>query len=343
MHSVSIIVPTCARAVALERLLTSIFATGYEQLEVVVVENRPPAPGTREVVETKFAHAQVRYVEEPRRGSSVARNAGLARAEGQIIAFADDDVVVDQDWIQMGVNAFAGAEDIACVTGRILPLSLKTSSQALFDELAAFDKGPALREFRLREARARDPLFPYAAGHMGSGANMFVRRKLAVGIGGFDPVLGLGTPSSGGEDLDLFIRIVRGGFAIVYDPRVIVFHDHPDSPSELRLHAFRYGLGLTAMLTKHLIRGPARLSLVKAIPDGLRHVVEPTSRKNLQKSRDYPRRLQMLEYLGMVLGPTAYVASLATHVGRELQGSFHQPTAVIESAPERTTAGTGTE
>jgi GT2 family glycosyltransferase len=307
--AVSVVIPTCRNAAALERSLASVLETRYEPLEVVVVENRPPAASTRSVAEKDASRTPVVYLEEPRPGASWARNTGLARATADIVAFTDDDVVVDKRWIDNGVAAFGDAGDVACVTGRILPLSLDTPGKRLFDDFATLDKGPKPRLFRLPESRDVDVLFPYAAGSLGSGANLFIRREVAREIGGFDPVLG--TPRFGGEDLDLFIRVVQHGLAIAYDPTVIVFHDHPDSLEQLRHHAFRYGLGLTAMLTKRLLHGPGRLQLLTAIPTGVRYLLDPNSRKNVQKSSLYPRKLDVLEYFGMALGPFAYAFAAA--------------------------------
>lgn len=314
--TVSVVVPTCGNAVELRRALTSIFAARHEPLEVVVVENRPPAPHTRRLVETGFPGRQLRYVEELRHGLSFARNAGLACTEGQVVAFTDDDVIVDKDWIRNGLDAISRHHDVACVTGRILPMSLDTPTRRLFADLSVFDKGSQLRVFRLPDTRTELPLFPYVAGHVGSGANLFMLREVAGSIGGFDHALGTGTPAVGGEDLDLFIRLVLSGFSILYDPSVIVFHDHPDSVRELRSHAYRYGMGFTAMLTKHLIHGPRRLELLHAIPEGTRYLLDPHSRKNVQRAGDYPRSLEALEYAGMLLGPFAYATSVAVTTTR---------------------------
>jgi GT2 family glycosyltransferase len=314
--SVTVVVPTCRNAAALERALTSILRTGYERLDIVVVENRPPAPATRTLVEDRFSGQPVRYVEEPTPGVSRARNAGLVQADGDIVAFADDDVVVEEHWIRNAVAAFAQASDVGCVTGRILPLTLQTPAQRLFDELAAFDKGVDRRVFRLAETRAVEPLFPYVAGHIGSGANVFVRRDIALRMGGFDPKLGPGTPTLGGEDLDLFIRLAHDSVGIVYDPTVIIMHDHPDSLAGIRRHAYSYGIGVTAMLAKQLIHGPQRRQLLQRVPAGVRYVLSPSSRKNRQKSSEYPRSLDMLERLGMMAGPWTYVLSLAESVRR---------------------------
>jgi GT2 family glycosyltransferase len=332
--AVSVVIPTCGDTVALERALRSIFDTGYTPLEVVVVENRPPALNTTRMVEERFSGDPVQVVAEPRPGLSSARNAGLARAEGDIVAFTDDDVVVDNAWIDGGVRAFERARDVACVTGRILPLSLDTPCQRLFDEFATLDKGAEPREFRLLlETRAADPTFPYTTGHIGSGANSFVLREVALDMDGFDPVLGTGTPTRACEDLDFFIRLLQRGFAIVYDPAAIVYHDHPDSFEGVLARALGYGMGLTAMLTKHLAYGPGRLDLLRAVPAGVSYLRDPDSRKNRNKSSDFPRRLELLERLGMLLGPVAYGLSLAKSAARNPQ-PLTEPT-VVRRSPVR--------
>ena len=71
----------------------------------------------------------------------------------------------------------------------------------------------------------------------------------------------------------------------------------------LRRQVYRYGVGLGAMLAKQLIAGPERGELVRAVPAGVRHARDPASRKNAGKPADYPRRLDWLERLGMLVGP----------------------------------------
>lgn len=310
--AVTVVIATCRRVLELERTLRSILATGYEPLEVIVVENRPPADETRALMQREFSHVPIRYVEEPRRGGSAARNAGLANADGEIVAFTDDDVVVDRAWITNALQTLERNSDVACVTGRILPLGAETPLQKLFSDLSVFDKGPVPRVFRMPETRVDLPLFPYVAGHIGSGANIVIRREVAQKMGGFDPMLGPGTPALGGEDLDLFIRLVLSDYTIVYDPSVIIFHDNPNSVRDIRSHAYHYGVGFTAMLTKQLVYGPRRLDLLRAIPSGTRYLFDPASRKNaFRASSGYPRSLEVLEYLGMAFGPVAYLGSTA--------------------------------
>jgi GT2 family glycosyltransferase len=226
------------------------------------------------------------------------------------VAFTDDDVVVDPNWVGVLAAAFARADDVACATGLILPLRLETRAQLLLEQFAGFAKGFVPREWRLSSPDGESPLFPYAPGEFGSGANTAVRASVARALGGFDVTLGMGTPASGGEELDLYIRVLKAGHAISYDPAALLWHDHPEHLERLRSEAFHYGIGLTAMLTKQLVAGPDRLGMLRRVPAGMRHAADPSSRKNAGKAEDFPRELERLERLGMLLGPGAYLRSL---------------------------------
>ena len=74
--AVTVIVPTGGRAHQLERCLQSIGRLDHRGFDVLVVDNRPQIPGTAEVVEAFRDRFTIRYVAEPRPGSSPARNAG---------------------------------------------------------------------------------------------------------------------------------------------------------------------------------------------------------------------------------------------------------------------------
>jgi GT2 family glycosyltransferase len=218
-------------------------------------------------------------------------------------------VVVDRGWIARLSSGFDRAPDVACVTGLILPLRLDTEVQLWLEQFASFAKGFATREWRMSTRAEHGPLFPYACGEFGSGANTAVLAAQARAIGGFDVRLGAGTPAWGGEDLDLFLRMLQAGHALVYEPSALLWHDHPDRPERLRSEAFHYGIGLTAMLMKHLLTGAARREMLRGFAGGVRHIMDPGSRKNAGKRDGYPRTLDALERAGMLLGPAAYIRS----------------------------------
>jgi GT2 family glycosyltransferase len=303
---ISVVIATCKARQSLRACVRSILACDYQEVEVIVVHNGPFAPHASAVLgEELAADERVHVLDEPRIGLSRARNAGLARASGEIVAFTDDDVAVDAGWLRAIADSLGPG--VGCVTGLILPLSIETATQRTFEQFAGFGKGGERRCFRLADGHA-DPLFPYSAGTFGSGANTALRRSTALRLGGFDVRLGAGTPACGGEDLDMYIRVIHAGESIVYQPEAVIFHNHPTDELGLRRRVFTYGVGLSAMLIKQMLSGP-RLPLLRRAIAGLAYLLDPHSRKNARKGTDYPTILTVLEWLGIVAGPIGYALS----------------------------------
>jgi GT2 family glycosyltransferase len=305
--SVSVIVTTCAQEESTALAVASVLACDPAPLEVIVVENRPAHSNVAAMLRERFgSDGRVRCVDEPHVGLSSARNAGLWSAEGDVVAFTDDDVVVDRRWVGRLATAFAQEPDAACVTGLIIPGDLNTPTQVLMEQFAGFGKGFERRVHRLQEPSS--PLFPFAAGEFGSGACTALRRDAGRALGGFDPALGAGTASRGGEDLDLFVRVLLAGHALVYEPAAMISHRHPDEDGKLRSEIFGYGVGLTAMIAKQALDGQM-FAIARRLPLALRHLRDPSSRKNVRKGPEYPRIFDWIERAGMLVGPIAYLRS----------------------------------
>ena len=304
---VSVVVTTCAQPDSLAAAVASVLACDPPAVEVVVVENRPrDSPVPARLREQFGAERRVRYVEEAHRGLSAARNAGLRAAVGDVVVFTDDDVLVDTAWVGAIAAAFASEPEAVCVTGLILPHDLETESQLLIEQFAGFGKGFARRGYRA--SAPTSPLFPFAAGEFGSGACTALRRDFALRIGGFDTALGAGTVARGGEDLDLFVRVLLGGHLLVYEPAAMIWHRHPADPEHVRRELYSYGVGLSAMLTKQMLTGQA-WAILRRVPRALWFLVDPSSRKNVRKGPEYPRHFDWLERAGMLAGPLAYLRS----------------------------------
>lgn len=120
-YDVSVVVPTFNRQLLLGRTLESLLRqqSGTVRYEVLVVDNNS-TDDTRAVVATFTSRcSNVRYLFEPRRGVSHARNTGIAAAAAPLVAFIDDDVEADPTWVATIKSEFDDHPDIDCLGGRI--------------------------------------------------------------------------------------------------------------------------------------------------------------------------------------------------------------------------------
>jgi GT2 family glycosyltransferase len=316
---VSVVVPTAGRVAVLRPTLRALAGLDYPHYEIIVVDNAPHRAGTAELLaELAAEDPRLRCVPEPTAGVAYARNRGLAEARGEIVAFVDDDVIVDRRCLRAIVGGFAD-EAVAAVTGHVLAGELETPAQLWIEQFGSFGKGWSRRRFdatgyetvecgRVRRVpAARDPLYPYLPGGYGSGANMAFRTQVLRRLGGFDPLLGSAGPVRAGEDIDVLLRLVLAGHSLVYEPRAVVWHAHKREMRDLRPTIYRYGVGLSAVMAKQLVTDRAgRRALLRRLPRGVLFALAPGSEKNSRKRPGYPASLTALEVCGMALGPAQY-------------------------------------
>jgi GT2 family glycosyltransferase len=187
--------------------LESLRRQTYDKVEVVIAAS---------AVDTgRYDLDGARVVElEEDRGLSHARNAGAERAEGEIVAFTDDDVVADEDWIAELVRIYE-ATDAVGVGGSVSPIWPSDPPWYLPDEFLWL-VGAMHDSFGGDEPQPVRNTF---------GCNISFRRDAFLEAGGFDESLGKdGTPLQG-EEADLCSRI-DGEFW--YNPAAHVRH-HVDS------------------------------------------------------------------------------------------------------------------
>jgi glycosyltransferase involved in cell wall biosynthesis len=245
---ISLIICTRNRASPLKRCLETIGAIECRRgWELVIVDNG----STDETAATirEFANAApfpVRYVLQPLKGLSNARNAGLAVAQGTIIAFTDDDCYPQPDFLEQITRAFED-ERLGFVSGRIM-LHDPTDYPATINESTE----------PLEFASGR-----YLAPGAIKGANLAFRRHALEAAGGFDPLFGSGAlfPS---EDVDTSARVSMNGWTGAYDPRIVVSHHHGRKAADIRsLHksydigrgAYHAKLALQDGAYRHALRG----------------------------------------------------------------------------------------
>ncbi len=295
--SVSVVVCTRDRPESLKNCLAALLELEPPPSEIIVVDNAPQNSASRDAV-AKFDG--VIYLSEPASGLSRARNSGIARSTGEIVAFTDDDVRVHRRWVQR-IRETLAQENVWAMTGLVLAAELETESQVRFEvELGGFNRGyrPILFDSFFLETMHHKAMPVWS---IGAGANMAFRREVFSRVGLFDPRLGAGA-SGCSEDSELWYRILVDGMSIAYEPRAAVLHSHRVDSHALNRQTRQYMRGhvvaLLVQFEKHRHVG------------NLRRLCTDIPRYYLSQVKRGPFRsdwiLLMNQFLGCVWGLATY-------------------------------------
>jgi GT2 family glycosyltransferase len=336
---ISVVICTRDRLDQLAACLRRVGQQEYPRFEVLVVDNAPAGDEVRVLSAAAPGGMPVRYLREARPGLSWARNAGVAAASGEIIAFLDDDEEPDRHWLAGLAAGFARARDIGCVSGMVLPARLESRAQEWFEECGGHSKGRGFSRAVFSAAGPQSPLFPLPP--FGVGANMAFRREVLARIGGFDVALGAGTPARAGEDTLALTMVLLAGYRIAYEPAALMRHHHRADPAGFGDQIEGYGVGLTAYYAALLRHRPLALpALLRLLPAALGYLrgtglgstglgstglgstglgstgLGSTGEDQDARPAGLPPGLLRRQRRGMLAGPACYVRSLITQARR---------------------------
>lgn len=308
---ISVVVCTRDRPEQIKKCLNRLAGQRYPRFEVVVVDNAPKSDALRAVVDGHAGgQAEFRYCVEPCPGLSWARNAGIAAAKSDIIAFLDDDDEPDEYWLAQIADGFARGDQIGAVGGIVLPASLENAVETLFEEIGGHSKGRGFVRETFSKSGPQSPLYPLPP--FGVGANMAFRRAALDRIGGFDVALGAGTPTSGGEDTLALTLVMLEGYEIAYEPAALMWHHHRQDMASLNKQLHGYSVGLTAFYAALLRQRPSALfGLLKLLPlaGGYLKRTKADAADEPAEPPGLAAELDRRQLQGMLKGPVAYMRS----------------------------------
>jgi glycosyltransferase involved in cell wall biosynthesis len=239
---VSVIVCTYNRSESLRQALSNMEGLAIPEgviWELLVIDNNS-TDDTRETVE-EFQRKSIlplQYILERCRGKSHALNSGIKAASGEILAFTDDDCIVDNGWLASVVSEFQSDPNLSLMGGRV----------ELYNKS---DRPVTIRTFRHRlSLGSPGQLFNFIAG-----CNLAVRRTVFEKVGRFDIHFGPGTAIVV-DDVDFIFRTFKRGLKIIYSPDVLVYHNHGRRTDEqVRTLNRSYIIGRGGFYCKHILRG----------------------------------------------------------------------------------------
>ncbi len=226
---VSVVVCAFNAAQTLDACLASLTRLAYPECELIVVNDG----STDDTHAIAAAYPEVIMIDQPNRGLSAARNAGLARACGEIVAYTDADCVVDPDWLTY-LLATLERDDVVAVGGPNIPPPARTAMAAY---VAAAPGGPT-------HVLLNDEIAEHVPG-----CNMAFRRAALAAVGGFEP-----TFRTAGDDVDICWRLQNAGHSIAFSPAAVVWHERRDTASGYVRQQRGYGKAEALLYFRHPYR-----------------------------------------------------------------------------------------
>ena len=224
---ISVVVPARNAAQTIGSCLQSLFeqSVSRERYEVIVVDDGS-TDDTGQVVERSGAT----LIAQSHQGPAAARNSGVSESKGSILLFTDADCVPETNWVEEMVRPFDDRE-IAGVKGvyrtgqgGIMPRFVQCEYEERYELMA--------------RQRYIDFIDTYSAGY---------RREVFVAAGGFDTRY----PSASVEDQEFSFRLAERGYKMVFNPRAVVYHQHPNSLTAYFRRKFNIGYWKVMVLRRH--------------------------------------------------------------------------------------------
>lgn len=198
---VSVIIPAYNAAWCVRRALDSVLAQDCRDFEVIVVDDG--SQDDTAAVLAGYGEA-ARVLSKPNGGLSSARNAGIAAARGEYVAFLD----ADDWWLPAKLS-----RQVALMDGQ--PTLLFCSTRAMVQT----PEGGRLPDWRCGDGHraALECIFAVNAHVAGSGSSVLARREAFARAGGFDESL------RSLEDIDMWMRLAAlGGYACIDEPLTVI-------------------------------------------------------------------------------------------------------------------------
>ncbi len=213
---VSVIIPTYNRAALLRDAVRSVLDQETQTtFEIIIVDNNSQ-DDTRSVVHDLIADhpGRITYILETEQGNAHARNRGVKSARAGVIAFLDDDVIVEKNWLASLKEVLDARADLSFVGGKVLPQWNGPPPSWLTPEhwspLALLDYGP---EDLIISGNSPRGLLT---------ANIAFRKSVFAETGAFSPHLQRVKNAIGSmEDTEFLLRVCRSGKQGMYSPRMV--------------------------------------------------------------------------------------------------------------------------
>ena len=244
MPLISVVICTRNRPEDVATCLPTVLGCDYPQFKIILVDQSTNDATARQMPAFQSRCPALTYLPTTTVGKSIALDLGIAAAQGDLLAFTDDDCEVTGDWLRKIQAAFHTDPRADILFGPVLP---SPALDGVADACVPSWSFSTARYLRRNEV-------------CGMGANMALRRRVLTALPGprlFDPILGPGASFPAGEEGDFVYRIRRTGAVAALRPELMLYHRAYRTPERWSSVLRDYGRGDAAFYVKHARCGDA--------------------------------------------------------------------------------------
>lgn len=239
MPEVSVLLCTRNRGDKIKNAVDSILENSYKNFELIIVDQSSDDK-TKTAIEA-YGDLRIRYIRSGTVGLSRSRNIAIRESRSEIVAFTDDDCIVDKEWLASIVMEYQSDSSLMGVYGRVLPYGKGEPGMVC----------PCIIDSMERKT-VEDPIIPYTV--LGHGNNMCFKKDVFRKTGLYIESLGAGTWMCGGEDTDLTYLALRKRIKLMYSPNPLVYHNNWMSMERAEKLDLGFILSAVAVFTKYSLK-----------------------------------------------------------------------------------------
>jgi len=223
----SIIIPVRNGSATIADCLRALLRQDFDARYEIIVVDDGSTDDTAEIVK-RFKG--VKLIKQPPSGPAIARNTGAKNAKHEIVVFTDADCIPKKDWLKEMLKPFANSK-VAAVQG-----AYKTRQRSLIARFVQTEI--EYRYNKMLRSRTIDWIGSYSAAY---------RRRIFLREQGFNEKF----PKASGEDPELSYRLQKKGYKLVFNPKAIVYHRHPESLLHYLRKKFQHAYWRTLLYRMH--------------------------------------------------------------------------------------------
>jgi len=292
--NISIIICTRNRSKRLERLFQGLYELRipFGVVFEILIINNGSTDDTEAVLKNIMVQYElpVQYLEMKDKGKSKALNCGLDHAQGELILFADDDVLFSPSWLETYWCAFKNHPEYEGFGGGVVP--------KWDGELPDWLKGGMVELMPLPLINKVDfgsKCIPFPNKETPGGLNAGLRKRVIDEIGRFREDLGPGSMVPYAEDTEFFRRVMMLGGKFLYLPEAKVIHINP--PERMtKKYALKWNFDVSR--SQAIVFGNARK--YKEIAGVPRYLYREFVQRFIFWQADYSRKSRFVKKMGLM-------------------------------------------